>query len=107
MSRLSLSVASVTIALALTTHSHSVRAAGDLDAAFRAFWNAANADAAAKTVHGILDTGADFDAVVAKLKAGRPYAKEKTGVIRTSASVGGISMENLIEIPAEYDPAKT
>ena len=93
-------------ACALAAASHAVRAAGDADAAFKAFWNAPNADAAEKTVRGILDSGADFDAVWAKLKAGRAYAKEKTGLIRMPTPVGGVTVENLIEIPAEYDPAK-
>jgi dienelactone hydrolase len=100
-------VAALLSALALTAYSHVVRAAGDVDAAFKAFWDAPNADAAEKMVRGIIDTGVGFEAVWTKLKAGRTYAKEKTGLIRTSASVGGVAVENLIEIPAEYDPAET
>jgi hypothetical protein len=99
-------VAVVLSALAFVTFARSLSAAGDVDAAFRAFWNAPTADAAEKSVRGIVDSGAGFDDVWARLRAGRTYGKEKTGLIRVPASVGGISMENLIEIPAEYDPAK-
>jgi hypothetical protein len=106
MPRRRLLVAALFSAIALTVYSQAVRAAGDVDAAFRAFWAAPDADAAEKTVRAIIDSGADFDAVWTKLKAGRTYAKEKTGLIRKAASVGGVSVENLIEIPAEYDPAK-
>jgi hypothetical protein len=67
-------------ALALTVvSSHRVRAAGDVNAAFKAFWDAPNPDAAEKTVRGIVDSGADFDTAWTRLKAGRTYAKEKTG----------------------------
>jgi dienelactone hydrolase len=106
MLRRHLFAAALFCALALTASSPAVRAAGDANAAFKAFWDAPNAVAAEKTVGGIIDSGADFDAVATRLKAGRPYAMEKTGLIRRPAPVGGVSMESLIEIPAEYDPAK-
>jgi dienelactone hydrolase len=93
-------------ALAVAAYAHALRAAENVDAAFKVFWDAPNAGAAEKSVRGIIDSGADFDSIWAKLKAGRTYANEKTGVIRTSTSVGGVTVENLIEIPAEYDPAK-
>ncbi len=92
--------------LAAGAYSHALRAAGNVDAAFKTFWDAPDTAAADKTVRGIIDSGADFDEIWTKLKAGRTYTKEKTGVIRMSASVGGVSVENLIEIPTEYDPAK-
>ena len=76
------------------------------NAAFKAFWDAPNPDAAEKTVRGIIDSGADFDTVWNRLKAGRTYAKEKTGLIRVPVTVSGVPLENLIEIPADYDPAK-
>jgi dienelactone hydrolase len=106
MPRTRVLVVSLLSVLALAASSHAVRAAGDVNAAFKAFWDAPNADAAEKTARGIIDSGADFDAVWTRLKAGRTYAKEKTGLIRKSTSVGGMTLETLIEIPAEYDPAK-
>ena len=94
------------LALAVAAYSHAVRAAGDVNAAFKAFWDAPNPNAAEKTVRGIIESSVDFDTAWTKLKAGRTYAKEKTGLIRVPASVGGVPVENLIEIPDEYDPAK-
>jgi len=76
------------------------------DAAFKAFWDAPTTSAAEKTVHGIVDSGITFDDAWTRLKAGRSYAKEKTGLIRQPVMVGGESFEALIEIPAEYDAAK-
>src|SRR5258705_2523855 len=77
-----------------------------VDAAFQAFWNAPTPAAADKTTHAIVTSGVGFDAALGRLKAGRAYAKEKTGLIPHPTSVGGATVGNLIEIPAEYDPAK-
>ena len=86
---------------------YSVRGAGNVDAAFKAFWDAPTASAAEKTVRGVIESGVTFDDATARLKAGRTYVKEKTGLIRRNTTVGGVTIDNIIEIPAEYDPAKT
>src|ERR1041385_774220 len=78
----------------------------NVDAAFKAFWDAPTTAAAEKTVHGIIESGITFDDAWTRLKAGRSYAKEKTGLIRQPVTLGGESFETLIEIPAEYDAAK-
>lgn len=106
MTRRHVLIAALWAGLALATYAYTAHAAGDVDAAFKVFWDAPNAAAAEKTVRGIVEAGADFDTVWAKLKAGRPYAKEKTGLIRVPSSVGGVQVQNLVEIPPEYDPAK-
>ena len=85
---------------------YSAQGAGNVDATFKAFWDAQTTPAAEKTVHGIIDSGVDFDGAWTRLKAGRTYAKEKTGLARQMTSVGGESFEALIEIPAEYDAAR-
>jgi len=94
------------IAVALLTAGSSAQRAAGLDAAFTAFWAAPTAAAAEKTVPALVAAGADFDAVWARLKAGRTYAKEKTGLIHVTTMVGGASLDNIIEIPEAYDPAR-
>ena len=84
--------------------SYPVRGATNVDAAFKAFWDAGDASAAEKTVHAIVDSGVDFDGAWTRLKAGRTFVKEKTGVIRQQGNVGGESFETIIEIPDEYTP---
>ncbi len=101
MQRFVLAVALVAGLTALSLH-----AAGNVDTAFTAFWDAPTTAAAEKTVHGIIDSGIDFDGAWTRLKAGRRYAKEKTGLVRHTTSVGDESFETLIEIPAEYDVAR-
>ena len=94
------------IAVVLLTAGLRAQRAGDVDAAFAAFWAAPTADAAEKAVARIVDSGVSFDAAWTRLKAGRTYAKEKTGLIRVTTTVGGASLENFIEVPETYDPAR-
>jgi len=84
----------------------SVHGAGNVDAAFKAFWDAPTSSAAEKAVRGVIDSGATFDEAWRRLKAGRSYSNEKTGLIRHNTPVGGVTIGNIIEIPAEYDPAR-
>jgi dienelactone hydrolase len=86
--------------------SRPVHAAGSVDAAFDAFWKAPDPKAAEKTIGAIVASGVDFDAAVSRLKAGRTFAKEKTGLLRIPQQIGGEQFETLISIPPEYDPSK-
>ena len=94
------------VAAALSVSAYSLRAATNVDAAFKTFWDAATPAAAEKTVRTIVDSGVDFDDAWKRLKAGRRYAKEKTGLMRVPVTVGGEQFETLIEIPDDYEPAK-
>jgi predicted esterase len=101
MKRVLLAVALVGVA------GYSARGATNVDAAFKAFWDAPTTSAAEKTVRAIVESGVDFEGAWTRLKTGRTYAMEKTGLIRQQGNVGGESFETLIEIPEEYTPAKT
>jgi dienelactone hydrolase len=85
---------------------HPVHGAVNIDAAFTAFWDAPTASAAEKASHAVLASGVSFDEAWTRLKAGRTYSKEKTGLIRRPSSLGGVTIDNIVEIPAEYDPTK-
>jgi dienelactone hydrolase len=85
---------------------YPVHGAATIDAAFKAFWDAPTASAAEKASHAVLVSGVSFEEAWTRLKAGRTYAKEKTGLIRHPASIGGVTIDNIIEIPVEYDAAK-
>ena len=76
-------------ALAITLYIAPLRGAGNVDGAFQAFWNAADPKAAEKTIGAIVASGVDFDTAMNKLKAGRTFAKEKTGLLRIPQQVGG------------------
>jgi dienelactone hydrolase len=97
---------SLIVLLIAALASYSARAAGNVDAAFKMFWDAPSPSAAEKATRAVLDSGVTFDEAWMRLKAGRSYAKEKTGLIRHPSSVGGVTIDNIIEIPAEYDASK-
>ena len=48
-----------------------------LDAAFRSFWEADSTAAAERAAGRLSATGASFEAILAGLKAGRPYGSRK------------------------------
>src|SRR5262245_29203823 len=86
--------------------SYPVHGAASIDAAFKSFRDAPTASAAEKASHAVLVSGVSFDEAWTRLKAGRTYSKEKTGLIRRPSSVGGVTIDNIIEVPAEYDALK-
>lgn len=107
MKRLLLALVCVSLALVDTVSGQNSQAPESLDAAFDAFWAAADARQAADVAPRIVRTGADFDAVLARLKAGRTYkAEEKTGAQEIGTTVNGTRLDNYVEVPVEYSPAK-
>ena len=78
-----------------------------LDAVWQAFWRADTPKAAAGHVAALVAAGVTFDEAWTRLRAGRPYARAQTGErpMRSTAP-GGAAFDNLVEIPAEYDPAR-
>jgi dienelactone hydrolase len=78
-----------------------------VDKAFDAYWKADDAGSAAKAADRLIKDGIDFETAWAKLKAGRPYKKERTGEFswRYSGPQGAV-FDNIIEVPADYDPSR-
>jgi len=54
----------------------SATGSDSIDEAFRKFWDARNPQDASKAADRIAKSGIGFDAALARLKAGRPYAKD-------------------------------
>jgi predicted esterase len=78
-----------------------------VEKAFAEFWKADDPRAAERAAERIIKTDVDFDTAYARLKAGRPYGKEKTGEFSMRHSAGGGAMfDNRIEIPDDYTPAR-
>jgi poly(3-hydroxybutyrate) depolymerase len=76
-----------------------------LDNAFRAFWEADSVAAAERLADRVVATGASFDAIASRLKAGRPYGNQKTGRVDVSSHVDGMTLDNVAEVPVDYNPA--
>jgi poly(3-hydroxybutyrate) depolymerase len=83
---------------------------GTLDAAFRAFWDAESAKDAERRTTQILASGASFEAILARLKAGRPHvsasAPVKGGRVEIPTSDHGNRLDNVVEVPPEYDSSR-
>ena len=88
----------------MTGRAQTGAAASAVDAAFRAYWEADSPGAAERATERIVATGAPFEAIAARLKAGRPYTKQKTGRIALGSQVDGQTLDNVAEVPDDYDP---
>ena len=81
-------------------------AARSLDTALQALWNATGEGDREAAGRKIVASGATFDDVAQRLKAGRSYARLKSGRIELPSRVGDVALDNVAEIPADYDPAR-
>lgn len=77
-----------------------------LDSAFEAFWDAGNPGAAERAAKKILSTGAAFEVVLERLRKGRPYTRARTGRIELPWAYLETTLDNAVEVPADYDPAR-
>ncbi len=78
-----------------------------IDKAFEDYWKAGNASDAARAADRIINAGIDFDTALEKLKAGRPYKKERAGEFSWRyPGPERTVFENVIEVPADYDPGR-
>jgi len=91
---------------AVTLGAQASSSSARLDAAMRAFWEADDGGDAEKAAKQVVASGASVDEVRARLQAGRPYSKQKTGRIELPSSDHGLALDNVVEVPAEYDPAR-
>jgi hypothetical protein len=77
------------------------------DAAFQKFFAADSPAAAARVADEIAKTNITFDEALRRLKAGRTYTAQKTGVIQLkNRTSDGIEHFYSVNIPEAYDPAK-
>ena len=77
-----------------------------VDAAFQQFWNANNEGEREAAGKKIAASAAPFDEVMKRLTAGRSYGRQKTGRIEMGTRVGSVALDNVVEVPANYDPAR-
>jgi hypothetical protein len=91
----------LTLALLLQTTTNRI------DAAFQKFWSAASTDEAERSADDIIKSGISFDEAYQRLKAGRTYKAEKTGVVMLkNKTKGGIEHFYALNIPENYDPSR-
>src|SRR6266567_7930389 len=79
--------------------------AGRIDSAFQKFWATKSPDEAERLSDDIVKTGATFDEALRRLKAGRTYTAQKTGIVKLSNKTKeGVEHFYALTIPANYDP---
>ena len=78
-----------------------------VDLAFQRFWDARSPSEAAKLADAVLKTGVTYDEALRRLKHGRTYASQKTGVvILTNRTEDKLEHYYAVNVPANYDPTK-
>ena len=78
-----------------------------IDAAFQKFWAARSPVEAERVADDVVRTGVTFDEALRRLKAGRTYTDQKTGVIKLSNKTSDGFMHNFaVNVPPNYDPAR-
>jgi hypothetical protein len=78
-----------------------------IDSAFAKFWAADSPATAARTTADIERSGVTFDDAYNRLKSGRSYAKQATGIVQgKNRTSDNIEHFYSINVPANYDPAK-
>lgn len=95
------------IALAAALSVPAAQAQSGAEAAFQKFFAADSPDAAAHSVADIEKTGLTFDDAWRRLKAGRTYAAQTSGVIMLkNRTEDGVDHSYAVNVPAGYDPAR-
>ena len=82
------------------------QAPAPIDAAMQAFWSADGGGDREAAGRKIAASGVSFDDVWRRLRTGRVYGAAKTGRIELPSTDAGVRLDNVAEIPAEYDPAR-
>lgn len=77
-----------------------------LDAAFKSYWDAESPADADKAGRALVATGASFDLLLQRLKAGRAYRKQSGGDRELTTTIRAVTLDNTLFVPADYDPAK-
>jgi hypothetical protein len=79
-----------------------------VDAAFQKFWDAKSPSDAAKLVDAVLKTGVTYDDALKRLRHGRNYTAQKTGVVMlTNKTDDRVEHYYAVNVPAGYDPGKS
>lgn len=79
--------------------------AARIDAAFQKFWDARSPAEAARTVDAILKTGVTYEDALRRLRQGRTYTAQKTGVVMmTNRTEDKVEHYFAVNVPPAYVP---
>ncbi|MBZ5576015.1 MAG: hypothetical protein LAP40_05590 [Acidobacteriia bacterium] len=95
------------LALGVLPAARGQQADSKVDAAFQKFWAADSPAAAAKRASDIEKSGVSFDEALRRLKAGRAYTAQKSGVVQLmNRTEDGAEHYYSVDIPEAYDPGR-
>jgi pimeloyl-ACP methyl ester carboxylesterase len=78
-----------------------------IDTAFQKFWAATSPGDAERYIDDIVKSGVTFDEAYRRLRAGRTYSAQPTGIVKLSNKTkDGVEHFYALNVPANYDPAK-
>jgi predicted peptidase len=78
-----------------------------IESAFQKFWSAHSPAEAARVGDDVLQSGVTFEEALRRLKAGRTYMPQKTGIVKLShKNRDGIEHFYALNVPANYDPGR-
>jgi hypothetical protein len=92
------------LACAAGMGAQSAPAAGDV--AMRAVLAADSSGDIAAATRQLAAAGVTYEELLARLKRGRDYTKQRTGRVNVSSRDGANSLDNVIEVPADYEPSR-
>ena len=85
----------------------AVAAQTELDQALERFWAAPAVAEAEAVIPEVLASGAAFDEIHQRLRAGRPYSRDvRRGTFFTTRSIEGMDHHAMVLVPEQYDPAR-
>jgi hypothetical protein len=78
-----------------------------IDSAFGRFWSSNSPEEAGRVADEIGKSGVSFEDAFARLKAGRPYAPQPSGILRLSNKTrDGVEHYYSVNVPENYDPTR-
>jgi acetyl esterase/lipase len=83
------------------------QAPASIEAVFQKFWDAKSPADAARLVDGVIRSSVTYDDALRRLKQGRSYGPQKTGVVMTTnRTEDKVEHYYAVNVPAGYDPSR-
>jgi hypothetical protein len=80
--------------------------ASRIDRAFQKFWAAPTSEEALKVIGEIVETKVTLAEAIRRLKQGRPYRPQKSGIVRMVNEIEGTAYHYTVHVPVGYNPAR-
>jgi acetyl esterase/lipase len=97
----------VLVGLLTTVATSAQNSAARIDAAFEKFWAASSPEEAARVTQEVLRSGVTFDDAFGRLKAGRRYTPQASGIIKLmNKTRDGVEHHYAVNVPENYSPSR-